>query len=751
MAFSASHVCDLSAMFRLTPKRARKIVATWYEMSVTDEFAGAVRRFRLRAGLTQEALAERSGISVSTIRGMETGKRRNPQLASVRQLAAALALRPQEQEDLLSAASAEPVPAPRQLPPELAGFVGRGDALGRLDAVLDDGATSTVVISAISGTAGIGKTTLALHWAHRVADRFPDGQLYADLRGFDPGGTVMAPGEALRAFLEALNVPARSVPDDVEAQAAKFRTLMAGRAMLVVLDNARDAAQVRPLLPGTPGSLVVVTSRHDLTGLIATTNARGLPLALLSREEAHALLADRLGAERVDAEPAAVAEIIDRCAGLPLALAVVAARAAHTSFSLTAYAEELGGLDGFGSGDEATDLRAVFACSYLALSPAAARAFRLLGLHPGTEISLAAAASVTGLTSARRVMQELTRAHLIVERTPGRFEFHDLLRAYAAEQVQPDERHDALYRLVAHYRHNAEHARAKEHPGTPAEPTPPDGVVAVAYADVTAARSWLETETPALLAIVRSDHGFPREVVALVRAIANFLDVNGRLSANVDILHRAIAFTQDQGQLVALWKLIARVHTRAGRHTEARALLDHALEIDLASGDTNALGYTYFGLARLAGGRGDHREALDLVSKTVACFQESGNRSAEADALNGVAWCLAMLGEYDEALVRAEQAIAAGEVVSAGRIDTLGYIQHCRGNHGEAVQHFRTAIGIAENAGDRYMLAEALTHLGDTHEAMGNHAEARETWEQAVEEWEALHSPEADALRARLT
>ncbi|MDX8141206.1 tetratricopeptide repeat protein [Lentzea sp. BCCO 10_0061] len=717
---------------------------------MTDEFAGAVRRFRLRAGLTQEALAERSGISVSTIRGMETGKRRNPQLASVRQLAAALALRPQEQEDLLSAASAEPAPTPRQLPPELAGFVGRGDALGRLDAVLDGGATSTVVISAISGTAGIGKTTLALHWAHRVADRFPDGQLYADLRGFDPSGAVMAPGEALRAFLEALNVPSRSVPDDVEAQAAKFRTLMAGRAMLVVLDNARDAAQVRPLLPGTPGSLVVVTSRHDLTGLIATTNARSLPLALLSREEAHALLADRLGAERVDAEPAAVAEIIDRCAGLPLALAVVAARAAHTSFSLTAYAAELGGLDGFGSGDEATDLRAVFACSYLALSPAAARAFRLLGLHPGTEISLAAAASVTGLTSARRVMQELTRAHLIVERTPGRFEFHDLLRAYAAEQVQPDERHDALYRLVAHYRYNAEHARAKEHPGRLAEPTLPDGVVAVAYADVTAARSWLKTETPALLAIVRSDHGFPREVVATVRAIANFLDVGGRLSANVDILHRAIALTRDQGQLVALWKLIARVHTRAGRHAEARVLLDQALEVDLVSGDADALGYTYFGLARLVSVQGGHREALDLVSNALACFQESGNSSAEADALNGVAWCLTMLGEFDEALVRAEQAIAAGEVASAGRLDTLGYVEHHRGNHAEAVQHFQTAIGIAENAGDRYMLAEALTHLGETHEAMGNHDEARETWEQAVEEWDALHSPEADALRTRL-
>ncbi|WP_223165605.1 helix-turn-helix domain-containing protein [Lentzea indica] len=213
------------------------ITGTWYDMSVTAEFATAVRRFRLRAGLTQEALAEQSGVSVSTIRGMETGKRRNPQLVSVRQLATALGLRPQEQDDLLSSARAEPAPVPRQLPPELTGFVGRAEALGGLDAVLDGAGTSTVVISAVSGTAGIGKTTLALHWAHRVAGRFPDGQLYVDLRGFDPSGAVMAPGEALRAFLEALGVPSRGIPDDVEAQAAKFRTLLAGRAMLVVLDT----------------------------------------------------------------------------------------------------------------------------------------------------------------------------------------------------------------------------------------------------------------------------------------------------------------------------------------------------------------------------------------------------------------------------------------------------------------------------------------------------------------------------------
>ncbi|NKE60068.1 tetratricopeptide repeat protein [Lentzea sp. PSKA42] len=394
----------------------------------------------------------------------------------------------------------------------------------------------------------------------------------------------------------------------------------------------------------------------------------------------------------------------------------------------------------------------MFSCSYLALSPEAARTFRLLGLHPSTEISLAAAASLTGVpvASARRAMQELTRAHLIMERTPGRFAFHDLLRAYAAEQVQDDERHDALYRLVAHYRHNAEHARAMGNSGTAADHPPPEGVVTVVHADANAARSWLKTEMPALLAIARSDHGFPQEVVATIRAFANFLDLNGRMSANVDILHRAITLTDDEKQLVAFWKMIARAHTRAGQFDKARALLDRALEIDLESGDTDALGYTYFGLARLVSAQGGHHEALDWASKALACFQEAGNWVAEADALNGVAWCLAMLGEYDEALARAEQAVAVKDVDTPGMLDTLGYIEHHRGNYTAALTHYHAALDMSEDSGDRYMLAEALTHLGDTHEAMGNHDEAHRTWERAVEVWDELHAPEADELRSRM-
>lgn len=234
---------------------------------MADQFATAVRRFRLRAGLTQEALADRSGVSVRTIRGMETGKRRNARFASVQQLADALGLLPHEREQLLAMARPETC----RLPPGPAGFAGRAHALGLLDAAM--------AIGVISGAAGVGKTALALHWAHRVADRFPGGRLYLDLRGFDTD--VMEPAEALRVMLEVLEVPPRAIPDGLEARAAAYRTVLAGRGTLVVLDNARDAAQVRPLLPGTADSLVIVTSRNDLTGLIATTNATSVPLAPL--------------------------------------------------------------------------------------------------------------------------------------------------------------------------------------------------------------------------------------------------------------------------------------------------------------------------------------------------------------------------------------------------------------------------------------------------------------------------------------
>ena len=332
---------------------------------------------------------------------------------------------------------------PAQLPRDIRGFSGRGDELARLDALAATPGGTAMVITTVVGTAGVGKTALALHWAHRNRSRFPDGQFYVNLRGYDPAGQPMDPADAIRGFLDALGVPPDQVPPGRDARAALYRSLLDGRRVLVVLDNARDAEQVRPLLPGTPSALVLVTSRSPLAGLSALDGAVPVALDLLTTGDARDLLTHRLGAARLAAEPQAADDLIARCARLPLALAVVAARAAaRPRLTLATLAAELADtasrLDALSVGDPLADVRGVFSWSYAALSPAAGQLFRLLGLHPGPDITAAAAASLAGLTpgQVRPTLTELVRAHLVTEHTPGRYTPHDLLRSYALEQAQ---------------------------------------------------------------------------------------------------------------------------------------------------------------------------------------------------------------------------------------------------------------------------------------------------------------------------
>ena len=364
-----------------------------------------------------------------------------------------------------TAQATPPVIVPRQLPAGAGFFAGREAELKELDELLDqadceDGADEpggAVVISAVAGMAGVGKTALAVHWARRVAGRFPDGQLYVNLRGYDAEGAAVTAEEVTGWFLVALGVPAGQIPADAQARCGLYRSVLAGRRVLVVLDNARDAAQVRPLLPGRPGCLVVVTSRSALAGLAAAEGARPLRLGPLGAEEGVRLLAARLGPERVAAEPGAVTELVARCGHLPLALAVMAARAAADpglplgvlaeqlavaagAEAVGAEAEAAGGAAGPGTGrlevletgDPATSLRQLLSWSYRQLSPPAARMFALLGVHCGPDITVPAAASLAGVSRAEagRALAELADASLAAEHRPGRYVLHDLVRGY---------------------------------------------------------------------------------------------------------------------------------------------------------------------------------------------------------------------------------------------------------------------------------------------------------------------------------
>jgi DNA-binding SARP family transcriptional activator len=352
---------------------------------------------------------------------------------------------PHEQQ--LAAAGADSHPVPRQLPAGVAHFTGRTAEVRALDSLLErvGSADGTVAISAISGMPGVGKTTLALHWAHQVAHSFPDGQLYVNLRAFGPKRRPLRTAEAIRGFLDALGVPRGRRPTATEAQAAPYRTLLASKRMLVVLDNATDENQVRPLLPGAAGSLVLITSRRRLAGLAACEGAMLLTLDVMSQPEALALLARRLGVDLSTLAPDTADQLATLCGRLPLALSIAAVRVAECPHldlaALTAQLQDpRDRLDLLDVGERACSIRAVLSWSYNTLSEPAARMFRLFCVHPGPDVSLAAAASLIGrpVRQTSQTLAELVRANCLTEHVPGRFACHDLLRAYASEQAQRD-------------------------------------------------------------------------------------------------------------------------------------------------------------------------------------------------------------------------------------------------------------------------------------------------------------------------
>ncbi|HEX4814152.1 MAG TPA: transcriptional regulator [Nonomuraea sp.] len=416
---------------------------------------------------------------------------------------------------------------PRQLPPGVADLAGRAYALKELDRLLIGGAR----ICVITGTAGVGKTSLALHWAHRTAELFPDGQLYADLSGFGPAGCPTRAEDALSAFLHALGVPSHTIPDDLHARSALYRTMLAEKRMLVFLDNVRDAEQVRHLLPGGTQCTLLITSRRGLSSLVTAEGAALLTLDVLSREEARDLLARRLGRERVEKDSQATEEIVELCARLPLALAIAAGRAAATpSFPLSALAADLrrGRVDlaAFATRDTLADLRTVLSKSYDLLPPDAARLFRLLAVHPGPDITRPAIASLTAVepSEADRLLDILLDAHLVTEVSPGRFAFHDLLRAYARGAGRPWSDRQAARRTIDHYVSTAYRAARLLEPqarlGTLSPPAP--GTRPEPLEDAQQAADWFRAEHSVLLAVLRqaTTQGLRSHAVRLSAAMA---------------------------------------------------------------------------------------------------------------------------------------------------------------------------------------------------------------------------------------
>jgi DNA-binding SARP family transcriptional activator/tetratricopeptide (TPR) repeat protein len=689
------------------------------------------------------------------------------------------------------AEQAEPQRAvPRELPPAVPGFTGRSAELRTLTSLLNRSrphAPGAVVISAIGGTAGVGKTALAVRWAHTIADRFPDGQLYVNLRGYDPD-QPLPPADALAGFLLSLGVSGRDIPAEEDQRAARYRSLLAGKKLLIVLDNAGSVEQVRPLLPGTASCAVVVTSRDSLAGLVARHGAARLELDLLSPADAAGLLRELMDV-RAEDDPAATAVLASQCCRLPLALRVAAElAAARPDVPLAELADELADqrrrLDFLDAGgDPRTAVRAVFSWSYRHLDPGAARTFRLLGLHPGPDLELCAAAALTSatVTQASRALDTLARAHLIQPAGAGRHGLHDLLRAFARElSIASDTaegQRAALTRLFDHYLQTTAAAIDTLFPAErhrrPRVPRPTSPVLPLT--DPTAARQWLDAERATLVAVAAhtATHDWPGHTTRLAAICASYFLLGGHLPEAFTVFGHALGAarrTGDRASEAAALELLGEVDWRQGRLQQAGDRHRQALALFRAAGDRSGQARTLafiglsetqrgryqqaacrqqeaaaifrdigdlFGEARALGNlglarqrQGRYQEAADYHNQTLGLFRQIGDRHGEALALARLGGVDLRLGRYQHAARSLEQALTLFQAVgdAAGESETLGRLGEVYtglGRHQQAISSFERALATFRQMGDRDMEADALNGLGEVLFQTGDIDKAR--------------------------
>jgi tetratricopeptide (TPR) repeat protein len=708
----------------------------WAHGVIGDYFAGKslppTDRFDVLVGLLGATAAEQGALATARDRVEESRRRSRPAVQAV---------------------------TPQELPRDVAAFTGRQVQLAELDRLLSD--ADTVVLTAVSGTAGVGKTALAVRWAHRVAERFPDGCLYADLRGFS-GDTPVRPEQALAAFLRSLGGRTADIPPPGPELAARYRSLLAGRRMLILLDNAHSAEQVRPLLPGTPSCFVLVTSRDMLAGLVARDGARRVVLDRLPGADANTLLHNLIG-PRAAAEPDAVTALADRCARLPLALRVAAELAvSRAGATLSEIVDELAGtqrrldlLDA--GGDPETAVRAVFFWSYRRLSVPAARTFRLLGLHPGSEFGAEAVAALTGTSTgeAGDALAELARAHLIETRRAGRYGLHDLLRDYAAELAAAESgAEQAIARLLEHYLDGATAASGPESLAWLDLELPNfvalAGIAAPGYPSRLSAALWRYLDAGGHAGAALVIHGHARDDAerhgdrpALAEALGRLGQVHARLADYPDaIVHmrQSLAIGAELGDLVgqnAMRNSLAHVYSRLGRYPEAIEQLDAALAVERELGNRLGEAKVVGNLGIVHAQLGHYARARDQFTEALRLAQALGDPGRESEALNNLGLVGCWLGDYGTALAQLEQglgvAAAAGDRPGAGRLHAnLGITLSKLDRTAAAGENFALALRIHRETGDRAAEAETLSYLGDLCQRTGRLRAALSRHERAL-------------------
>lgn len=671
---------------------------------------------------------------------------------------------------------AAPPVVPRQLPPDVRCFTGRAAELERLDTLLAGSGADlpeAVVITAVSGTAGVGKTALAIRWARQVAGRYPDGQLYANLHGHGPAGPA-DPQEVLSGFLRALGVPPEHIPDDLDQATALYRSLLDHRQILVVLDNAASAEQVRPLLPGAPGCLVLVTSRRGLAGLGARDGAARVTLAPLTEAEAIQLLRAIIGPGRADAEPNALTAIASRCAYLPLALRIAADRCtAGPRHSLARVAAQLetarGRLDTLTVDDDpATSIRAVLSWSYRSLPPEPARMFRLAGLHPGPDISIQAAAALADVSPARaqRLLDQLTDAHLAEEPAPGRYRLHDLLRDYAAETVTADENSDsrgaALRRMLTWYLHAAAAADRVLAPakGQVEFPAPHAELDLPAMPDYAAALAWCDAEQSNLAAAIEAaaSNGEPDIAWKLQTVLWFYFQTRKLWPTMISCGQAALASVRHTGDTHAEARLLNGLATpfqMLRRYDQALDLLQRALPLYQQAADLRGQAQVWNNLGTLYGDMGRLDDAADCFQRTLDTAIRIGDQYGQSLALSNLAETRLMQRRPDLVGEPARQALAIARQIGhpqaeADALTSLGGASLALGQSAAALKHYQQALAAWRRTGDRPRTAAAHRRLGDLLHDTGRTTQARQHWDQALAIYHQTGDPKAGELRARL-